>query len=193
MFSFQSRPALGFASVPIAGGHSWAWTSVVSVLLREAEARFGPRDMTYTFLGIEFTLGNIPQTWYPGACNHIAIQLTEDARLNPQRALFQLAHEIIHLLSPDMGHTAPTLEEGLASVFSAEISQRNGHPFHDGLASYERAAALTRQLLIHNSQAIKDIRTVEPRFRQITPDHILSAAPLFDKALAVELCAPFQR
>ena len=41
-------------------------------MLNLAEAAYGPRDDSYTILGIEFE-NNAPRIWYPGNCKHIAI------------------------------------------------------------------------------------------------------------------------
>jgi hypothetical protein len=193
VFDFNQLPALGFASTPIPNGHTWSWPSIFYALLIEVEERFGRRNMEFTFLGIEFTSGDVPQTWFPGSSKYVAIQLTDNARLEPGRALFQLAHEVIHLLAPAVGEIAPTLEEGLASVFSHEVSQRHGAGLRSGVPSYERAADLTSQLLAINPMAIRDIRSVEPQFKRITANHILAVAPSLDPKVAHELCLPFVR
>jgi hypothetical protein len=46
------------------------------------------------------------------------VQLSNESRDNRDQALFQLAHETVHVLSPvDVG-TTTALEEGLATYFS---------------------------------------------------------------------------
>ena len=193
MFTFSSSSSIGFACTPICGGYSWSWASVVYKLLEEVEARFGGRDKSFTFVGIEFTSGDVSQIWFPGSSKFVAIQLTDDARLDCNRALFQLAHEMIHLLAPAVGHLAPVLEEGLATAFSHEVAQRQGSSFRAGIPSYERAAELTNRLLELNPHAISQMRAIEPSFRRITPDLINSVVPTLDPQVSYDLCANFVR
>jgi hypothetical protein len=87
-------------------------------LLAEAERRFGPRDKSWTILGVDFG-GSSPNIWYPSSGDKmVVVKLSDNASLDPNRALFQLSHEVIHLLSPSGGKMAPALEEGPATHFS---------------------------------------------------------------------------
>jgi hypothetical protein len=43
-----------FFATPIEGGFSWALTTRLGEMLRMAQAEFGGRDKSYTFLSIEF-------------------------------------------------------------------------------------------------------------------------------------------
>ena len=101
----------------------WTLTTLFGEFLHEAEERFGARDMTYTPLGLEFD-GAAPHLWFPGDRHHISIVLTEAARFDPAEALFELAHETVHMLAPTSGRSeAPVFEEGLATLFAHEKSQ----------------------------------------------------------------------
>src|SRR5215467_11622293 len=84
---------------PIPGGYSWTLASRLGHMLRTAEERYGPRDLSYTILGVEFG-GDIPHIWYPGNCRHVIVQIARYCINNLQHAYYQLAHECIHLLSP---------------------------------------------------------------------------------------------
>lgn len=100
--------------------------------LEMAEQKYGKRDTSWTILGIEFHQRKIPKLWFPGikpgtkprineGKKQIIIQLTENSVNNEKRALFQLAHEVIHILSPQVGRdTASVFEEGLAVYFSVQ-------------------------------------------------------------------------
>ena len=83
-------PALGFATEPLPtrDGFRFSLTSLLSTLLGDAEQMFGPRDMSYTPVGIEFC-GDRPKVWYPGTNKHIFIILTDSAREDPRQAIFQ--------------------------------------------------------------------------------------------------------
>lgn len=176
-------PALG-------SGYTWTWASVLGQLLAEAEARFGPRDHRWTILGVEFSrTEGAPSIWYPGSRGQIAIQLTSDARRNAAQGIFQLAHEVVHLLAP-IGRTgALVIEEGTATMFSRDVVPAVGLT----VASYAEAERQVRELEQVRPGAIKAARAIEPRFNAFTPELILSVAPEVPASLATSLCTPFDR
>jgi len=193
MYINSTRFAFGFDCDPFPGGHTWTLATVTGRLLREAEARFGPRDRSFTLLGVEFTSTDVPQTWFPGASDQVIIQLSDQARTEPHRACFQLAHEIIHLLAPISGGGAPVIEEGLATLFADEQAARYRWNIATGMRSYLDAKAAVSALLFLNPDAIRHIRSTRPGFRQFTPELLINAAPAFDPVLATYLCQPFIR
>ena len=73
--------AVGFCSDLLrdGSGFTWTWTTPLGKFLAEAERRYGPRDPSYTPIGIEFR-GDFPQAWYPGKVRHVSILLS--ARLS---------------------------------------------------------------------------------------------------------------
>jgi hypothetical protein len=189
----DARTALGFCCKPLPGvdGHTWTLTTLLGTLLAEAEERFGPRDATWTPIGIEFG-GDNPHVWYPGNRRHVSIMLSETARENPGLALFQLAHEVIHLLAPTgTKGLAPVLEEGLATLFSCEISLRydlDALPLHP---RYLGASSLVQQLLGPYPDAVMRMRERQPNFHRLTAELIQSVVPGSDPHLASDLCKPF--
>lgn len=188
------KEAIGFSSEPLAdrSGYTWTLTTRLGQFLREAERLFGSRDMDWTPIGIEFC-GEIPQVWYPGNVKFVSIMLTDSARTNPRQALFQLAHEVVHLLSPSGGRGAPVLEEGLATWFSDNMAADLGINIHTSVASYLEAKSLTEKLLAINPEAVKLIRKNEPRFIKMSADIICHSVPGVDRVLAERLCEPFVR
>ncbi|MHC2278077.1 hypothetical protein ACVME8_004688 [Bradyrhizobium diazoefficiens] len=186
-------PAEGFRRTRLpTGWFSWTLTTQLSELLAEAEARFGPRDPTWTPLGIEFD-GDVPHIWYPGNRRHVSVVLTELARQDVKRALFQLSHETIHLLSPTGGAEAPVIEEGLATMFSNQISARYGLGFSYDVQSYVTAANLTEALLAMYPDGIKRARERETSFTKFTPQLIQETCPNVPSEMAARLCQPFVR
>lgn len=99
---FTTREVIGFCADKTDVGYSWTLTSFYGHLLRDAQEKFGARNLEYTPIGIEFH-GDYPQTWFPENCGNVSILLSEKSRSQPRRALFQLAHEVIHILSPQPG------------------------------------------------------------------------------------------
>jgi len=135
--------------------YSWTLVSYLGAILQEVETKFGPRDPSFTVLGIEFGIAN-PHIWFPGGGKHVAIQLGSSALSSIDEALFQLAHECVHLLNPVQ--EASVLEEGLATFFQLEyVHRRNpNHQLSD--AKYLAAAGLVKRLLAARSDAIPALR-----------------------------------
>jgi hypothetical protein len=182
-----------FIATSIQGGFSWTLTTRLGEMLRMAEAEFGERDKSYTILGIEFQESG-PQIWYPGNCGNIAIQLSISAIGNVPVACYQLAHECVHLLSPQSGLSANALEEGLATVFSERyVSKSFGVQVKPDLQCYAEAAELAQELISHDPDAIKILRSEEPVISKITRDQTMSSFPSLGENLATRLCAPFER
>jgi hypothetical protein len=187
----SDRVAVGLCCDKIPGGWTWTLTQRLGELLREIEQRYGERDRHWTILGIEFG-GPRPGIWYPGNCGHVSIRLSDSARNDPQRALYQLAHEAIHLLSPTGGQHAPTIEEGLATIYSANKAQQFGFGIREDRDEYLYARLITQELLNQHPDAIKRLRKRKPSFRDFTPKLLRQTLSNVPEKLATELCEPFQ-
>lgn len=190
---FSSREATGLCCDPTPVGHSWTLTSAMGHLLAEAEGRYGARDRSFTPIGLEFTSADVPQTWFPGSREFVAIQLTESARQNPNRALFQLAHEVIHLLAPNIGITANVLEEGLATLFSDEMSMRYGWGYQTDILSYREAKAAVQAIIAFEADAIRRLRAVQPNFYLMDADLLSGILPAVPRSIAEAVCMTFSR
>lgn len=163
----------------------------MGLFLNEAEEEFGPRDYSYTPLGVEFGGAN-PRTWYPGDRRHVAIVLSENALKDRARAIFQLAHEVIHLLAPTGGPGATVIEEGLATLFSHRKSAALQLRYTSAADNrYMKAEALVSELLRHDMSAIRRVRKIEPAFSRLTPQMLLDVAPRLSVENARLLCLPF--
>ena len=67
-------------------GYTWTLVSCwFGEMLNMAESLFGPRDCSYTLLGIEFGCDG-PQIWYPRSGRHIIIQLSLQAAADMSQA-----------------------------------------------------------------------------------------------------------
>jgi len=174
---------------PIPNGFTYTLASRLGQMLNMAEQDFGPRDKTFTILGIEFRDG-VPQSWFPCNCGHVVIQLSREAMQDPNRAFFQLAHECIHLLDPCPGGTNK-LEEGVATHFALCFMKNMGVSYTTGDERYDKACCLVKQLLGKNPQVIKDLRKKFGPLRNITKEQIMGACPTLYPGVAQELTAPF--
>jgi hypothetical protein len=180
---------------PLSGNSGFTWTiaSRISDALHTAENLYGERDKSYFLAGFEFGT-TIPRLWYPGDRKHIVIQLSPEAKASFPQAIFQIAHEVIHLLSPTGGAHANILEEGLAEHFSESYaSAATGTPWHPTTAAYTVARDLVRKLLAFDSDAVRKIRKHEPCMSNFTPEVILAHVSGVPKELADRLCVPFIR
>ena len=164
-------------------GYSLTLTTRLGKMLNRAQADYGPRDESYTILGIEFE-NNAPQIWYPGNCKHIAIQLTPDTITNQIQGCYQLAHECIHLLSPSGGYRTNILEEGLATYFAHQYVEKEfDFPMPAAIPiAYETARQLVHKLLEFDANAVKKIRKSQFAISKITSENILEVVPQFNPA-----------
>jgi len=181
--------------------YTWTLTSKFAQILRSAEHRYGQRNHRWTVLGIEFSTDKQPKVWYPYAQQgekFIIVQLTQKARCHPETALFQLSHEVIHLLAPLGGRASSNVfEEGLASYFALATLKKQGYRVTDHYIAdkdYQAAyqAIATLYTLHPNSDAIiKTLRKEVSTFKQLSPPQLHTAFPKADAALVQQLLQPF--
>ena len=175
------------------GDNTWTLATRLANMLYKAEQLYGPRDLSWTVVGVEFGT-DIPSIWFPQPGKNVAIRLTTSALNSKETAYYELAHECIHLLSPAGRVVVPVIEEGLATVFSEdyyeEVFQQKATT---RMPSYAKAAALVRDLLSIAPDAILRIRSVQPAFTLITEKTFLDAGLSVPRALIDELLLPFQR
>lgn len=190
MYQLRDQLSPGFFCEKIPGGNSWTLVSILGDFLNILENKYGPRDKSWTILGIEFHDSESPSIWYPFD-KMVAISLANTALNNTNQAIFQLAHEAVHLLSPNGQRHALVIEEGLATLFSEEVSYHQQLNICTPEGMYSAAAALTKELLDYDPNVIKSIREDHPNISCFTPELIRSKAPDFPIDLATSLCEPF--
>lgn len=171
-------------------------TATAHDLLANAEALYGPRDLSWTFAGVGLHADG-PHIWYPNLPERrVEIHIATDALAYPNQVLYQLAHEVIHLLAPG-GSSAPMVEEGIAVKFSIEVPNFPSGNYRDlarkhiasnpGSANYRDAVEAVDQLLISAPDAISRLRSKRTSFKDWTPDFIRSEIEI-DEDLATRLC-----
>jgi hypothetical protein len=165
-----------FISHPTSDGYTWTITSKLGHILRTAEEKYGPRDYSYTILGVEFNQDGHPRIWYPGDCKNVIIQISLNCLNDINRAVFQVAHEAIHCLCPTGTKSANILEEGLATLFSIEYTVSNGNGiWASNDQKYTDATKLVKELLCFDTEIIKKLRLIQPTISLIDKDLILNA------------------
>ncbi len=174
-------------------GYSYTLASWLSDMLVMVEARFGCRDQSYTILGIEFAADG-PRIWFPGGRKHVVIQLQLVNAGSMIMALWQLAHECVHLISPNLSVATTVLEEGLCVVFQEQyVATRLGISIATQMSSYREAATLVSELLAFDSGAILALRQEQPTISSISSQLIQKHCPGIRIELADRLVAPFQK
>ena len=197
MIPASRKLALGFCCDPLEdeSGYTWSHTTILGDLLFTAERKYGARDKSWTILGIEIG-GLHPQIWYPRlseGARFVSVMLSDAARMNPRQAVFQVAHEVIHLLAPLGRRAGLVIEEGLATANShAESISRQLYLTPQG-ESYLRAESLLGEFLSLHPDGIRRLREIAPSFEDFSPDLICSTCEGTPQALAAELCKPFAR
>ena len=175
--------------------HPVTLAEYTSYYLSELERLFGPRDKSFTLVGIDIcrTPGVPPHPWYPGTGNrkHIIIRLAPNAAANPALARWQLAHECLHLLDPTIvkgDGRATLLEEGLATwfqnTFVPEVAFREGQ--------YAEAEALILPYMNVLPDAVRKIRLGGVRIIDIQSATLREHCPGISEETAQWLCQPMQ-
>ena len=188
------------------GTYSLTLTQITSVLLNEIESLLGPRDAGYTYVGLEIdtTRDSSPTLWFPHVghpvrdkerpSRHIIIRLTERAQDDANLAIWQLAHECVHLIDPWNIETESrqrnVLEEGLASWYQNTIVQGVSL---DNDSSYEQSRSLIEPYMPELAATVKHIRAEHKiRISAIDdPELLLRHCPEMDADVAEKLCQFF--
>ncbi|EOG5420753.1 hypothetical protein ACLE0S_002546 [Cronobacter malonaticus] len=180
---------------------TWTIATRTAQMLRELQELYGPRDLSWTFVGVAFWEQG-PMIWYPSKnikphSKQVAIHLSAQAFSNNKEAMYQLSHECVHLLAPSGRRGAPVMEEGLAYRYSREILERVfSHPLDQpyGKAdNYVAAGRAVGKLLEHDSEAIRKLRVVQPAFYEMTPATFTEAGMQVPAELIAELLRPFNQ
>ena len=162
-------------------------------MLEKSTEIYGPKDNSYTILGIEFE-ENGPQIWYPFSSKYIAIQLSYNSMDDMVSGCYELAHESVHLLSPLGNRGASVLEEGLATKFAVDYVQKEfSHQQTINKESYQNAYDLVCKLLEIDEFAIKNLREHEFFISKFTPELLLRLYPALEEETAIKLCSTFVR
>jgi len=161
----------------------------IDQLADAAEVLYGPRDRSYELIGVRFEARG-PLIFYP-AGKQVEVILSEAAKVYRPTALFEAAHEAVHLLAPTGGSHATVLEEGLATHFSHSICAAVGNPYRTSIACFIQAEALFHRLLLMRADAVALARHIEPNFVGITAGLLRQIVPGLDDSVAETLCLPF--
>lgn len=182
--------------------NGWTLTSRLGDILAVYEKILGRRNPAYRLLGIEFTSGKRPGTWYPDygdGLNNIIVRLTPVARHDRNFALFQLGHEAFHLIEPIQPNSRGSFfEEGLASYFAIAYMNRigvtGGERYIVG-KNYKLAYDMIVNVAnLHKpdfNARLRKLRELHRSFSRLTEDDIRAAFPQAPAKTARLLARPF--
>lgn len=188
-----------WATKPLSSGDGYTWTmaSRTGDMLEMAENLFGPRDMSWTILGAEIRKDDTdPQNWFPGYPRRkdIIFQLAPSATNGVRFACYQLAHEIVHALAPDVGKEAVVIEEGVATWFAKYYVKKSLNvDMHASSESYQKAECAVGKLLKSDPMVIRKLRAVQPSFKKMTLETFRAANVSLPKDEMDYLLSAFRR
>jgi hypothetical protein len=174
-------------------------TRQLGTLLERAETLFGPRDKAFTLLGIEFHAGPNRLSYPNAGRDQIIVELSMEATRNRDQALFQLAHETVHILAPVNVGATTVLEEGLATYFSLTAphfvnptyARRSEESLTGRFQPYRDALDNVRALLFMDPTVVSRIRQANELFGSITVRRLREAAPHCPTEVATRLTRTF--
>jgi hypothetical protein len=174
----------------------------LELFLVEAETLFGPRLFPTMQQPTKiFFEGNRPGMVFgekdeDGKFKQFLIKLSNNARTDLQRALYELSHESVHLLSP-VPWEDTMLEEGIACWYEEHWARKCPNSFpawaqnvtHYGFQhkKYSEAKRLVTELLELDKTCIRRMREIEPQLGKITASLILQTVPNADPGAAKAL------
>ncbi|HEY1598679.1 MAG TPA: hypothetical protein VGG64_03710 [Pirellulales bacterium] len=156
-------------------------------LMREAEAALGQRDMSKQLCQPAFGNGGPVVVNTPNLDGAFA-RLSNNAAGYWPTAVYELAHETVHLLNPVVGMTN-WFEEGVAVRFSVGISARTTHPMAPPVGDrYYKALTSVNELRPCILEVAGTIRAVYGKLSDVTPGILTKLFPNANADLLKRLC-----
>ncbi|SDH29318.1 hypothetical protein [Mucilaginibacter gossypii] len=180
------------------------YTKLVPEILERVQSLYGKKAKKWEFNEICYEPDG-PYLSYPESNTSaypiefkVNITLQSGAKSNYDEGIFQISHEVIHLLSPTGDNETNNLEEGLAVYFSkiyTEEKTNNLKIFHTPtpFTGYLYAYNMVSELLIGDKDAVLKVRTIKKKFDKIKKKHFKKAEVVADKNLIKGLLERFER
>jgi hypothetical protein len=171
--------------------------------LAEAEQMFGPK-IAYGYVGLAYhkfaprTLLYSKET--TTGKNFFQVELYQKALDDRKDGIFQLSHEVVHLISPveqTEGNEVNYLEEGMATYFSKIITERETQDYDLCVSAlgkspkYLKAFLLYTSLINADKNAVKKLRAITPVIANIKAEDFIKAGLRVDEKLIEALLAKF--
>ena len=161
-------------------------------LIEIAETELGPRDRSKKVYQPQFAddgpfLRNTPD--FDGAF----IELSRNAEHYWPTVVYEMAHEIVHLLDPVARGNGNYLEEGVAVAFSLHVQPMYGFNMSVKMPSYVKALNLVESLPGGVLTAGKLIRETVGALSSATPQFLAELFPEVDETICDHLAQRFDR
>ena len=160
-------------------------------LLSTAETFLGPRDVSKKIYQPQFT-GGVPCIRNTPELDGAFGELSRAAESYWPTAVFEMAHETVHLLNPITGNTN-NLEEGVAVAFSLEVQSSYGIHVPLKMQSYNYAFSLCLGLSRGPLAAGKKVRERVGALSNATTQDLRQLFPNVDKGVLGNLAEAFVR
>ncbi|UOE49356.1 hypothetical protein MTO98_33725 [Mucilaginibacter sp. SMC90] len=146
--------------------------------LNYAECMFGARDKEWTYVGLEFRDNGPYIYYYPN--KRISIVLSTGCINYPLQFIYQLSHEVCHLLYPTGKADANNLNEGISTFFSKIYQEKH---FPESVyaienivkSRYFNAYNIINQIMVDDPRFVFRLREINDDISNITFDQIKEA------------------
>lgn len=172
-------------------------------LIDDAKSLFGPAINDWQFAGIEFRNGP-PSILYYQDKGEMTISLSEHVQNDDLQLIFQLSHEVCHLLHPSKEYPSfrqnktIVLNEGISTYFSVlkldefyNIKDKVVESLRNDNDGYFHAYNLVQQLISLYPDSIKTLREKCPRIDRLTASDFADAKIFISEELMNNLLMPF--
>ena len=192
----NNRQMKNLIAFPTHTGFTWTLTTYALKYLLEAESLYGTRTNDFEYVGLELNENGPPKVWYP-LNKYIIIQVNQTTANDTRQAIFQIAHEVVHVLSPNGQPTTNNLEEGLATYFSKIVTDRDSGDNSYAINSiqttkYLKPYQLVDKLITFDPDAIKKLRNIQPVLGQISKQTFIDAGIGLADDIIDELVKPME-
>jgi hypothetical protein len=178
--------------------------TITEFMTEDIERLVGPRltDKHYEFEGIYYASSHARMEFSEERGNHFTkIRLSAGSSKDPGGAIWQLAHECVHLITPSwVGSTV--LEEGIACWYQERWVDKIPQVFPDWykngrskgrFPSYDEAWDLVNKLVAPDQDVIKRLRAAQPVISKIGIKLLNQEAPWLEREVARKLASRFKR
>lgn len=172
-------------------------------LIDDAKSMFGAAINDWQFAGIEFR-GGPPSILYYQDEGVVTIGLSEHVRNDNLQLIFQLSHEVCHLLHPSQEYPSLhqnktiVLNEGISTYFSVlkldefyNIKDKVVESLRNDNDGYFHAYNYTERLIDLYPDSIKRLREGCPRIDRLIPSDFANANISISEELMNNLLMPF--
>ena len=159
-------------------------------LMSMAQSLLGHRDTSKQVYQPQFT-DNGPCIRNTPNLDGAFAELSQSAGSSWPLAVFQMAHETVHLLNPVPGGTN-NLEEGVAVAFSLQVQPSYGISVQISDPCYEHVLQLASMLPGGPLKAARHLRDCVGALSKVTTQDIEDLFPNIDRVVSSKLAEPFE-